>query len=73
MRTFVALRKLMESNKDLALKIRQLERKDDQRFKLVFDTIQKLIKEEKEAKPIGFQLGSKEKKEMTSAEVKNYF
>lgn len=73
MRTFVALRKLMESNKDLALKIRQLERKYDQRFKLVFDTIQKLIKEEKEAKPIGFQLGSKEKKEMTSAEVKNYF
>lgn len=62
MRTFVALRKLMESNKDLALKIRQLERKYDQRFKLVFDTIQKLIKEEKEAKPIGFQLGSKEKK-----------
>ena len=72
-RAFVALRKLMESNKDLALKIRQLERKYDQRFKLVFDTIQKLIKEEKEAKPIGFQLGSKEKKEMTSAEIKNYF
>jgi hypothetical protein len=60
MRTFVALRRLMESNKDLASKIRQLEKKYDQRFKLVFDTIQKLIKQEKETRPIGFQLGSKE-------------
>ncbi|CAN5163679.1 ORF6N domain-containing protein [soil metagenome] len=62
MRTFVALRKLMETNKDLAAKIRQLEKKYDQRFKLVFDTIQKLIKEEREARPIGFQVGAKEKK-----------
>ncbi|MBN8652486.1 MAG: ORF6N domain-containing protein [Cytophagales bacterium] len=59
MRTFVALRKLMETNKDLAAKIRQLEKKYDQRFKLVFDTIQKLIKQEKEAKPIGFEIGKK--------------
>lgn len=57
MRTFVALRKLMESNKDLASKIRQPEKKYDQRFKLVFDTIQKLIKQEKESRPIGFRLG----------------
>lgn len=57
MRTFVALRKLMETNKDLATKIRQLERKYDQRFKLVFDAIQKLIKQEKEARPIGFKIG----------------
>lgn len=57
MRTFVALRKLMETNKDLAAKIRQLERKYDQRFKLVFDAIQKLIKQEKEAQPIGFKIG----------------
>ena len=41
MRTFVALRKLMETNKDLAAKIRQLERKYEERFKLVFDAIQK--------------------------------
>lgn len=59
MRTFVALRKLMETNKDLAAKIRQLEKKYDQRFKLVFDTIQKLIKQEKEARPIGFEIGKK--------------
>ena len=57
MRTFVALRKLMETNKDLATKIRQLERKYDERFKLVFDAIQKLIKQEKEARPIGFKIG----------------
>jgi hypothetical protein len=57
MRTFVALRKLMETNKDLAAKIRQLERKYDQRFKLVFDAIQKLIKQEKEEQPIGFKIG----------------
>jgi hypothetical protein len=46
MRTLVTLRRLMESNKDLALKIRQLQRKYDQRFKIVFDTIQQLIKQE---------------------------
>jgi hypothetical protein len=57
MRTFVALRKLMETNKDLATKIRQLERKYDERFKLVFDAIQKLIKQEKEVRPIGFKIG----------------
>lgn len=62
MRTFVALRKLMESNHDLATKIRQLERKYDQRFKLVFDTIQQLIKQEKEARPIGFEVGRTRKK-----------
>ena len=62
MRTFVALRKLMETNKELATKIRQLERKYDQRFKLVFDAIQKLIKEEKEARPIGFEIGKSKKK-----------
>lgn len=57
MRTFVALRKLMETNKDLAAKIRQMERKYDERFKLVFDAIQKLIKQEKDAQPIGFKIG----------------
>lgn len=56
MRTFVALRKLMETHKDLAAKIRQLEKKYDQRFKLVFDAIQKLIRQEKDAQPIGFKI-----------------
>lgn len=58
MRTFVALRKLMETNTELAAKIRQLERKYDQRFKLVFDAIQKLIKQEGKVRPIGFTIGN---------------
>jgi len=59
MRTFVALRKWMESNKELEAKIRQLEKKYDQQFKLVFDAIQKLVKEEGEKRPIGFRIGEK--------------
>ncbi len=62
MRTFVALRHWIESNKALAEKIRQLEKKYDQRFKLVFDTIQQLIRQEKEAHPIGFKIGKAQKK-----------
>ena len=61
MRTFVALRKLMQSNAELAAKIADLEKKYDQRFKIVFDAIQQLIRQEKEAGPIGFHVGKKEK------------
>ena len=62
MRTFVALRKWMQSNKELAAKIRMLEKKYNQRFKLIFDAIQQLIKQEKEARPIGFEIGVRKKK-----------
>jgi ORF6N domain len=62
MRTFVALRRWMESNKELAAKIRQLEKKYDERFKIVFDAIQQLINQEKEARPIGFEIGKGKKK-----------
>lgn len=61
MRTFVALRRLMQSNKELAEKIKQLERKYDQRFKIVFDTIQQLIRQEKNIEPIGFRIGEAKK------------
>jgi len=57
MRTFVGLRKLMESNNELAAKIRQLEKKYDQRFRLVFDAIEKLIRQEQETQAIGFKIG----------------
>ena len=57
MRTFVALRKWMQSNKELAAKIRQLEKKYDEQFTLVFDAIQQLIKQENESRPIGFEIG----------------
>jgi hypothetical protein len=56
MRAFVALRNWMQSSKDLAAKIRQLEKKYDQSFKLVFHAIQQIIKEKK-MKPIGFKIG----------------
>ena len=57
MRTFVALRKWMQSNAELAAKIKQLESKYDEQFKVVFDAIRQLIKEEREERPIGFQRG----------------
>ena len=57
MRTFVALRKWMQSNKELAAKIRELENKYDQQFKIVFDAIRQLIQQEsKKAEPIGFKI-----------------
>ena len=56
MRTFVALRKWMKSNKALATKIRQLESKYDKQFNVVFEAIRQLLKEEKEIRPIGFQI-----------------
>ena len=57
MRTFVALCKWMQSNTELAAKIKQLESKYDEQFKVVFDAIRQLIKEEREERPIGFQRG----------------
>ena len=43
MRTFVKLREMLESHKDLAKKIDQLERKYDREFKIVFDAIRQLM------------------------------
>jgi hypothetical protein len=57
MRTFVHLRKWMEENKSLAAKVRALEKKYDEKFHLVFQAIQQLIKEEeKPKKQIGFKI-----------------
>ena len=61
MRTFVTLRKWMQSNKELAAKIKQLESKYDEQFKVVFEAIRQLIKEEKEMRPIRFQLNPRKK------------
>jgi hypothetical protein len=59
MRTFVQLRRLMDSNRDLARKIEALERKYDEQFAVVFDAIKRLIAEDDARKspprrPIGF-------------------
>ena len=43
MRTFVQLRRLMDSNRDLARKIEALEKKYDEQFTVVFDAIKQLL------------------------------
>ncbi|MCK4664414.1 MAG: ORF6N domain-containing protein [Bacteroidales bacterium] len=56
MRTFVQIRKLMQTNKDLADKIEKLETKYNEQFKLVFKVIKQLIKEKvKPRRRIGFK------------------
>jgi len=57
MRTFVQLRRLMDSNRDLRLRIESMETRYDEQFSQVFDAIKQLIAEDKtrKAKPhIGF-------------------
>ena len=67
MRTFTKLRELMIAHKDLHQRINELERKYDSQFRVVFDTIRKLIDPSptKKKLPIGFHMrhekeGSKE-------------
>ncbi len=43
MRTFVQLRRLMDSNRDLAQKIGDMEEKYDGQFRIVFDAIRQLM------------------------------
>ena len=59
MRTFVQLRRLMDSNRDLARKIEAMEEKYDEQFAMIFDAIKRLIAEDegRKARPkrsIGF-------------------
>jgi len=55
MRTFVQLRRLMDTNRDLARKIDALERKYDEQFSVVFAAIKQLIAPTEPAKKrIGF-------------------
>lgn len=57
MRTFVQLRRLMDSNRDLARRIEALETRYDEQFSQVFDAIKQLITEDRTRKtkrPIGF-------------------
>lgn len=44
MRAFVKLRELSEGNRDLAIRINELEKKYDGRFRLVFEAIRELMK-----------------------------
>ena len=57
MRTFVQLRRLMDSNRDLRLRIEAMETRYDEQFSQVFDAIKQLITDDKTRKakpPIGF-------------------
>ncbi len=61
MRTFVQLRRLMDSNRDLARRIEDLERKYDEQFSVVFEAIKKLIARDTQVPPrrrIGFDAES---------------
>jgi ORF6N domain len=55
MRAFVKLREMISSNKELAKKLLELEKKYDMQFKVVFDAIRELMKHpEPKVKKIGF-------------------
>lgn len=54
-KTFIRLRELLASNKELAKKIEELEKKYDVQFKIVFDAIRQLMTPpEPKKKKIGF-------------------
>lgn len=57
MRTFVQLRCLMDSNRDLARRIEELEKRYDEQFSVVFEAIKKLVARDDDSPPkrrIGF-------------------
>ena len=54
-RTFVKLREMMASHKDLARKLEELEKKYDGQFQVVFDAIRQLITaDERPKRRIGY-------------------
>jgi hypothetical protein len=56
MRTFVQLRKLIASNKNIVEKLNQFEKKYDEQFKLVFEALRQLIHNKpKPEKRIGYK------------------
>lgn len=56
MRTFVKLREMLSTHKDLSRKLAEMEKKYDTQFKVVFDAIRQLVKpDEPKKKPIGFR------------------
>jgi hypothetical protein len=55
MRAFVRLRQILASNKELAKRLDDLEKKYDAQFRVVFDAIRELMKpQESKKRPIGF-------------------
>jgi len=57
MRTFVKLRRMLESNTELTRRLDELESKYDKQFRMVFDAIRELmIPPEPKKNPIGFHV-----------------
>jgi hypothetical protein len=57
MRTFVALRKLLETHRDLSRKLDDMEKKYDQQFQIVFEAIKQLLEPPtKSDRRIGFRV-----------------
>ena len=54
MRTFVRLREMIASHKDLARRLNELEKKYDAQFKVVFDAIRQLMEPPDSKRWIGF-------------------
>ena len=55
-RTFTMLRKILATHKELKEKIDAMESRYDKRFRVIFDTLRLLIKEDKKPKnPLGFR------------------
>ena len=57
MRTFTHLREILSTHKDLREKVEKMEQKYDNRFKVVFDAIRRLLKAKRTEKPkiMGFR------------------
>jgi len=56
MRTFVRLRRVLESNKELARKLEELELDCDEKFRIVFEALNSLMAPENKSNPIGFHV-----------------
>ena len=57
MRTFVKLRRMLESNEELSRRLDELESKYDEQFRMVFEAIRELmIPPEPKKNPIGFHV-----------------
>jgi ORF6N domain-containing protein len=60
MRTFVHVRRILQDNHEIARKVTQLEKKYDEQFHVIFDTIKKLIETKgKPRKTIGYRSKTK--------------
>ena len=71
MRTFVQLRQMLSSHADLARKLAAIEGKYDKQFRVVFDAIRELMREEKKPKrEIGFHAALPKTAKVNGARVR---